>query len=118
MTDTPDAPSYVYPLPDHVDRVVWRGRYLHLESAANAGASPQAAVPAPSKATLAQVLRDGLAGALYCNRTWSAWQVGTMTEDDFSTVDESDTPEELADVVLALLAARPQAQPTPTDTPT
>ena len=39
-------------------------------------------------------VRDAVAGALsgtyYCNRVWSAWSVGTMSEDDFSPADEDD----------------------------
>jgi hypothetical protein len=41
-----------------------------------------------------QRMRDAVAGALtglyYCGRVWSAWSVGTMSEDDFSPADEDD----------------------------
>jgi len=57
------------------------------------------------KEAVADVIAEGLRGAYHCTRVWSAWGVGTMTEDDFAPVDESDTPAELADAVLALFAA-------------
>ncbi|MCU0943587.1 MAG: hypothetical protein MUE35_13690, partial [Hydrogenophaga sp.] len=81
-----------------------------LADAIRAGSpSPQPA-PAgwPAREVLADTIRQGLHGTYHCGRVWSAWHVGTMSEDDFSPVDESDTPEELADSVLALLAAAPQ----------
>ena len=52
----------------------------------------------------------GLHGTWHCTRVWEAWHVGTMSQDDFEPVDESETPTEIADAVLALLAATPTAQ--------
>jgi hypothetical protein len=61
---------------------------------------------------LAELIAPMLAGTYHCNRVWSAWHVGTMSEDDFAPVEESDTPHEIADAILAalpeLLAAQPQ----------
>lgn len=54
----------------------------------------------------AQGLREGFTAA----DVWDAWHVRTMSQDDFEPVDESETPTEIADAVLALLAAQPAAQ--------
>lgn len=58
---------------------------------------------APDVAALEEVIRAGLALTYHCTRVWEAWGVGTMSEDDFEPVDESDTPREIAQAVLALL---------------
>lgn len=34
--------------------------------------------------------RHALRDLLYCNRAWSAWGVGTMTQDDFVSADEDE----------------------------
>lgn len=70
----------------------------------------------PSKEALTDLIAQGLNGTYHCTRVWSAWGVGTMSENDFAPVDESETPGELADAVLAMLAAqqplaRGQAEP-------
>ena len=63
------------------------------------------------KDAITDVIAAGLRGTYHCHRVWSAWGVGTMSEDDFSPVDESDTPAELADAVLALFATSPPDVP-------
>lgn len=65
---------------------------------------------APTKEALTDLIASLLGDTYHCHRVWSAWGVGTMGEDDFSPVDESDTPAEIADEVLKLYAA-PVAQP-------
>ena len=57
-----------------------------------------------------------LSGTYHCTRVWNAWNVGTMSEDDFCPVDDSDTPREIAEEVLSLLAASPQPAPQPVQT--
>ena len=59
---------------------------------------------------LIDAIAQGLHGTWHCARVWEAWHVGTMSQDDFEPVDESETPTEIADAVLALLAAPPTAQ--------
>lgn len=54
---------------------------------------------------LVDLIAAGLRGTYHCGRVWEAWSVGTMSQQDFEPVDESDTPGEIADAVLALLAA-------------
>lgn len=62
----------------------------------------------PTIEQLEDTIRAGLAVTYHCGRVWSAWGVGTMSEDDFSPVDESDTPRELAESVMALFNQKPK----------
>ena len=68
---------------------------------ANAG-EPRNAI---DRDALIDAITQGLHGTWHCTRVWEAWHVGTMSQDDFEPVDESETPTEIADAVLALLAA-------------
>ena len=70
---------------------------------ANAG-EPRNAI---DRDALIDAIAQGLHGTWHCTRVWEAWHVGTMSQDDFEPVDESETPTEIADAVLALLAAHP-----------
>ena len=72
--------------------------------------APSAEPAADLRKKLIDAIADGLGSALHCNRVWSAWNVGTMSESDFSSVAESDTPAELADAVLAIIGSAPAAQ--------
>lgn len=58
------------------------------------------------KETIAEALGDQLSGALDCDRCWSAWSVGTMTEDDFHAVE--DRLDEIQDAVLKAVMSSPQ----------
>ena len=51
---------------------------------------------------LTDAVGDGLAEAMLCHRVWEAWQVGTMTEDDFSQA--SDDDEFVAQIVDSVIA--------------
>ena len=73
---------------------------------ANAG-EPRNAI---DRDALIDAIAQGLHGTWHCTRVWEAWHVGTMSQDDFEPVDESDTPTAIADAVLSLLAAPPAAQ--------
>jgi len=57
-------------------------------------------------------VRDAIAANLtsvyLCGRVWSAWNHGTMSEDDFQPADESD--EFIEDITAAVVAAL-QSQP-------
>ena len=72
---------------------------------ANAG-EPRNAI---DRDALIDAIAQGLHGTWHCTRVWEAWHVGTMSQDDFEPVDESETPTEIADAVLALLAAPAQS---------
>lgn len=69
-----------------------------------AGASPQ---PSQARELSKDELTDVITAHLYltyhCTRVWSAWNVGTMSQDDFEPVDESDTPAEIADAIIAAI---------------
>jgi hypothetical protein len=70
------------------------------------GYSP--AQPAPVQpVALRDALADILGGVYVCDRAWSAWGVGTMTQDDFYPAAESD--EVLDSLVEAIAKATPPA---------
>jgi hypothetical protein len=72
-------------------------------------------VPTISRDALIEKIAEGLRDTWHCTRVWEAWSVGTMSEEDFSPVDESDTPAELADAILAMLAVAPLPPAQPRD---
>jgi hypothetical protein len=63
-------------------------------------ASGQAA--ALDRDALVDLIAKHLSGTYHCTRVWTAWGVGTMSQDDFADVGESDTPAEIADAIMAL----------------
>jgi hypothetical protein len=63
--------------------------------------------PPISKDTLVELICEHTALTYHCARTWSAWGVGTMTQDDFEEVNESYLPDELADAILAKITTQP-----------
>ncbi|MFA5386829.1 MAG: hypothetical protein WC322_00320 [Candidatus Paceibacterota bacterium] len=65
---------------------------------------------AAQREKLIDLIAARLSGTYHCDRVWSAWSVGTMSEDDFSDVGESDTPAELADSIMELLGQRATAE--------
>jgi hypothetical protein len=61
----------------------------------------QQAAPDEVRQCVRDAVADALAGLYYCGRVWSAWGVGTMSEDDFSPADEdNDIIENVADAAL------------------
>ena len=63
------------------------------------------AVAVPDVDTLTDIVAGILSGTYHCHRVWSAWGVGTMSENDFSRVEESCTPREVAEAVLYAITA-------------
>ena len=51
---------------------------------------------------IADTVRDNLGDIFACTRVWDAWQVGTMTQNDFTPADETDLADEIAESVAAL----------------
>jgi hypothetical protein len=52
-------------------------------------------------------VQKAVIGAFWCNRVWSAWQVGTMTEDDFVPMQQCYTAiDEITDSVIAAQLAQ------------
>lgn len=60
-----------------------------------------ALVSDPLKERLRNTLREQLNDALVCTRTWDAWRVGTMSEDDFECLAYDDEYiDQLANAIL------------------
>lgn len=51
---------------------------------------------------LTDMIASALGDTYHCTRVWEAWSVGTMGEDDFEPVSESDTPREIAEEVMKM----------------
>lgn len=92
--------------------------FARLIRDARAALAMQASAPAPLEAEdlkqrIADIIREQHLTAVYhCTRVWDAWNVGTMSEQDFEAAAESALPEEIADSVLAILAASTKPAPT------
>src|SRR5690606_40716550 len=50
---------------------------------------------------LRQKVTEMLTGDYGCTRVWEAWQDGTMTEDDFVPLEETERVDEIVDLILA-----------------
>lgn len=57
------------------------------------------------KGKMLNEIGEHLRGDYGCTRIWEAWQVGTMTEEDFYPLEESERVEELADLFMKFLEA-------------
>lgn len=70
-----------------------------------------ALVSEPAKQKLKNTLREHLDDALYCTRDWSAWSVGTMSEDDFESIayDDEFINKLAEEILLSLLNIAPAA---------
>lgn len=71
-------------------------------------APPEPANPLAISQEQRDRVRDAIAqqlgGVYYCGRTWSAWQAGTMREDDFTPASKvDDVLSELTDAAIAVL---------------
>ena len=51
---------------------------------------------------IADTVRDNLGDIFACTRAWPAWQVGTMTEDDFTPAGETELADEIAAAVAEI----------------
>lgn len=54
---------------------------------------------------LREALASSLDGVYVCDRAWSAWSVGTMSEDDFYPASESD---EVLDSLVSAVTSQPR----------
>lgn len=62
------------------------------------------------KEAVMDAIADALGNAYDCMRVWSAWSVGTMSEDDFRLVaDDAGRLGELADAAIAAMSPAPAA---------
>lgn len=60
---------------------------------------------------IAEIVREHLGDVYHCTRVWSAWDVGTMGEEDFEPARESALADEIAAAIRAALQSPPHAQP-------
>lgn len=68
-----------------------------------------------TRTAVRDAVAQALAGTYYCDRVWSAWQCGTMSQDDFSPADENDDIlNGIVDAVLQQLAPAAQLAEAPT----
>lgn len=86
---------------------VGREGISHLHPAhSNAEQPASVAVVMPERDAIRDLIAEAIGGDTYdCTRVWSAWGVGTMSEDDFVPVAEQDERlYEIADSFLAEIA--------------
>ncbi|MCP4393173.1 MAG: hypothetical protein GY804_02745 [Alphaproteobacteria bacterium] len=51
---------------------------------------------------LKNILTSNLVDSYFCNRVWPAWSYGTMTEDDFEPVNETDNIYDIINEIEAI----------------
>ena len=76
-----------------------KARIAELEAQASVGARAVCV----DRDLLVDRIAEALSGTYHCTRAWSAWGYGTMSQSDFCDVGESETPGEIADMVIAIL---------------
>lgn len=77
-----------------------------LAPAGEAEESADSDQPTDLSAAVWEAVQEALGDAYDCTRAWSAWQHGTMGEDDFVRVaDQPDRVDEIASAVMAVLPA-------------
>src|SRR5687767_3012211 len=64
----------------------------------------------PMREKLDGLLRDETSNTYVCGRVWHAWNVGTMSEDDFTKFDSGDRIEQLVYEVEAICEERIQQE--------
>lgn len=114
---------------DLTDAITWWQDGENLESFSETGmrrfinaliaALPKVSTPTPSdmppqkvRDSLISLLADCVGDSYDCTRVWEAWNVGTMSQDDFVPV--SERVDEIADSILEAIGA---AHPVPSDMP-
>lgn len=56
---------------------------------------------------LTDLIAEHLSCTWHCGRVWEAWSYGTMSREDFSPVDASDTPREIAEAIVSKFSLAP-----------
>lgn len=75
-----------------------------------AAPTPPASAQDDAKEAVMDAIADALGNAYDCMRVWSAWGVGTMSQDDFRLVaDDAGRLGELADAAIAAMRPAPAA---------
>ncbi|HDR9103638.1 TPA: hypothetical protein QDB04_000358 [Burkholderia vietnamiensis] len=76
-------------------------------------AGPESGVSEEMREHVCTAVGEALGDAYDCTRTWAAWGVGTMSQDDFVLVAEDDSRlGEIADAAIAAMGARQPLLPT------
>lgn len=52
-----------------------------------------------TKEDIADIVREHLTATYVCTRVWGAWQVGTMSEEDFIDASETELADEIAETI-------------------
>lgn len=65
-------------------------KHYNIEGDCRHVAAPERSETLADESGLRDAVQEGLRGLLGCGRVWSAWGVGTMSEDDFYHADETD----------------------------
>jgi len=74
--------------------------------AGQAGSEPASgAVQLLSKEAIADIIREHLGDTYVCGRVWAAWNVGTMSKNDFTPAAECELADDAADAIRAALAS-------------
>jgi len=60
---------------------------------------------------ITDTVSEHLGDIFACTRVWSAWQVGTMTQDDFTPADETELADEIAAAVAEIYTHPASAVP-------
>jgi len=88
----------------NVDPATWPGLTVSQRCALGRFAKPQPAEPVKGELSIddvADIVREHLTSTYVCNRVWDAWNVGTMSQDDFVDASETEMPDEIAAAILA-----------------
>jgi len=62
------------------------------------------AVQLLSKEAIADIIREHLGDTYVCGRVWAAWNVGTMSKNDFTPAAECELADDAADAIRAAIA--------------
>ena len=80
------------------------GHYALSREIAALKAAQLVALPVLTREALLDIVNRQLVGLYYCGRVWNAWNVGTMTQDDFSPAEETEYAANIVDEIQAKLA--------------
>ncbi|MDN8078510.1 hypothetical protein QZN30_03755 [Burkholderia multivorans] len=89
------------------------GKLLDAIAADTLETGPESGVTSETREQVCTAVADALGDAYDCTRTWSAWGVGTMSQDDFVLVSEDASRlGEIADAAIAAMGAQQPLLPT------
>jgi len=75
-------------------------------------AAEEGGLPVINRESIRDAVADSMTGLYHCGRVWSAWGVGTMSEDDFSPAGEDEEIlDNITDAVISAIATDRAARP-------